>query len=174
MLFWVLSSVSSRGCEYVCGTHLCHSVWMPVFLLLLSVHPADRPQSGFLVHGNRIPQISSQPTRRLCPGHLCPQWSGKNKTVSCWKKPIRAYWTYTNSCFISDKTMFADICVLPSMLTPSQPPVSNDILACVWPQKLFAGKDLEKLKQTAKTQFGQVGLSFLFFSVLTFTSCIVL
>lgn len=75
-----------------------------------SVHPVNWPQWALLIHGNWIPQISSQPVRRLCSGHLCPQWHGKKKIY-----PARAVkYSKTKSCFISNKRMF-DICNLPPL-----------------------------------------------------------
>lgn len=52
----------------------------------LSICAANRPQSDLPFHGNWIPPISSWPTRRLRSGRLCPQWSSKNRTISCGRE----------------------------------------------------------------------------------------
>lgn len=98
-------------------------------LCFSSVPAADRHQSGFRIHRNWILQICPQPTRRLHSGHLCPQWSGETKIITCGGNASK---------YKEDRQtlMFNFMCL----------------------QKHFTGKVLEELKQTARTQFGQVDL----------------
>lgn len=71
---------ASRLCIRVVDVRWPHSkVW--VLCLCVCVRPAHRPQRRVPVHGRPVPQVSSQPTRRLRSGHLCPRWDGKNISV---------------------------------------------------------------------------------------------
>lgn len=105
------------------------------------VPPADGPQWGFLIHRYRVRQNSSQPAGGLCTGHLCPWWSGKNKAN-------------VFDVYIWSRFSLVDLSQLRSVLL----------------QNLFSGKDLDQLKLTAKTQFGQVGLWFVVFPFPSFTA----
>lgn len=118
------------------------SVSLPESLpFFVSVHPVNWPQWALLIHGNWIPQISSQPVRRFCSGHLCPEWCGKNKSIQPALSSTPKWKAASKVCLISDTLASVDLWQL----------------FYVWPQKLFTGKDLDELKQTAATQFGQVG-----------------
>lgn len=55
-------------------------------IFFIFICAANRPQSDLPFHGNWIPPISSWPTRRLRSGLLCPQWSSKNRTISCGRE----------------------------------------------------------------------------------------
>lgn len=65
-----------------------------ICFLCLCVHPAHRAQWCVPVHGRTVPQVGTQPTRRLHSGHLCPQWDGKNISTENTK---RFYMRWVNS-----------------------------------------------------------------------------
>lgn len=71
-------------------------------VLSLSPCPADGPQSSFLIHSSRVPQISSQQTSRLRSGHLRPQWSGEDKYIQAYCAYIVSY----NVTMIKNKNVF--------------------------------------------------------------------
>lgn len=101
-------AVHGRKCSCFWTLHLC---LLPESLpFFLSDHPVNWPQWALLIRRNWIPQISSQPVRRLRSGHLCPRWHGKKKSF----QPELSSTPKTKSCFISNRTMF-DIRNLPAV-----------------------------------------------------------